>query len=176
MKLGETSFVTKVRELVRRFSLSRVIRSGSGKGKPRLASVLLGSPVAAYYRPPSASYWSPSSSCEFTSKRLRSEDKSFGGDFFAPKISLPSRNSLPRFLPLRLRRRWYSSPISSIPPFQVKDMAETNQMRWKAQPLLRHRDSIRSGAELHASYFARLAQTAPGRCNRLPRHWRRSPL
>src|SRR5512146_812091 len=42
------------RERVRKFSSSRLSRGSSGKGKPRLASFVQGSPVAARYRPPAS--------------------------------------------------------------------------------------------------------------------------
>lgn len=80
--LGETSFVTKVRKPVIRLPLSRVARGGSGKGKPRLAS-LLGSPVAAYYRPPVPATGPRLLLVHFLYyKASASEAKSsFGGDF-----------------------------------------------------------------------------------------------
>ena len=70
-------------ERVRKLSLSRQTRGSSGKGKPRLASFVQGSPVAARYRPPASATgthlsWLSTSASEATF--------SFGGDLFCLEV------------------------------------------------------------------------------------------
>ena len=101
VRMGDTPVVNMVRGHVRRPSLSRETRGGSGKGKPRLASFIQGSPVAAHYRPPvSATGPRQLILCNASASEAKS---SFGGDFFArsglhgqlagiiPTFTLPSQ-------------------------------------------------------------------------------------
>ena len=68
-------------------SLSRLARGSSGKGKPRLASLVQGSPVAACYRPPASATGTPVIILFHTS--ASEATFSFGGDLFCLKTGSP---------------------------------------------------------------------------------------